>query len=185
MKKCAACKLLKGEHAFYRHRRSRDGLYYICRGCAADESRRDRAKNGDSLRRGSLQWYMENTSRAKGTAAAWRAANKERVSASWASWYAANRDSVLVRRRADPRYAAAARRRQAAKLNATPGWANAFFIEEAYDLARRRTKATGVTWEVDHIVPLVSKVVCGLHVEHNLRVIPTTMNRAKGNRWVP
>ncbi len=75
--------------------------------------------------------------------------------------------------------------RKAAKLRATPSWANQFFIEEAYDLAQRRTKATGIRWEVDHIVPLRSRLVCGLHVEHNLCVIPKSTNAAKGNRFWP
>lgn len=67
---------------------------------------------------------------------------------------------------------------------AFPAWADRFIVKEMYDLARMRTKCTGVRWEVDHIVPLQNELVCGLHVEHNLRVIPATVNRAKGNlRW--
>lgn len=68
-------------------------------------------------------------------------------------------------------------------MAATPGWANLFFIEEAYLLATLRNRLTGVKWEVDHEVPLVHPLVCGLHVEHNLRVIPAMENRRKGNRF--
>lgn len=75
--------------------------------------------------------------------------------------------------------------RRAAKLRATPKWANPFFIEEIYDLARRRTESTGIRWHVDHIVPLRSKSVCGLHVEHNLRVITEIENASKGNLFWP
>lgn len=80
---------------------------------------------------------------------------------------------------------AATGRRRAAQIKATPAWANEFFMEEAYDLARRRTEATGIKWEVDHIVPLLSKLVCGLHAEQNLRVIPQSINRSKNNRYWP
>ena len=78
--------------------------------------------------------------------------------------------------------------RKARKKNATPAWANQFFIDEAYELAQVRTeqKTGGVDeWHVDHIVPLKSKLVCGLHVEHNLQVIPGVANIRKGNRFWP
>lgn len=84
-----------------------------------------------------------------------------------------------------PKVAARLARYRAAKLQATPAWANAFFIREIYDLADRRTNATDVRWEVDHIIPLVSKKVCGLHVETNLQVIPRTINRHKSNQHWP
>ena len=84
-----------------------------------------------------------------------------------------------------PKVNAASARRHAKKLNATPKWANHFVIEEAYDLAQRRTKATGFKWHVDHIVPLQSTFVCGLHVENNLRVIPAVVNVEKSNRHWP
>lgn len=65
-----------------------------------------------------------------------------------------------------------------------PLWANQFFIDEAYDLATRRTETTGTPWEVDHILPLRGKAVSGLHVETNLRVIPRSENRRKFNNAV-
>jgi len=76
---------------------------------------------------------------------------------------------------------AAAAKREAGRINATPAWANHFFINEAYSLARLRTKLTGVKWQVDHVVPLRSKLVCGLHVEHNLAVITAFDNLSKRN----
>lgn len=77
------------------------------------------------------------------------------------------------------------RERGAAIRRATPAWANKFFISEAYDLAQRRTKVLGAPWHVDHIVPIQNPLVCGLHVENNLRVIPSAHNLSKGNRVWP
>ena len=68
-------------------------------------------------------------------------------------------------------------------IRPVPAWANRFYIAEAYRLARIRTAATGIKHVVDHIVPLQSPLVCGLHVEANLQVIPESINASKGNRW--
>ncbi len=73
--------------------------------------------------------------------------------------------------------------RKSRQSTGTPKWANRFIIREIYDLARRRTLATGFAWHVDHIVPLLGKLVSGLHVENNLRVIPGAINVAKGNTY--
>lgn len=57
-----------------------------------------------------------------------------------------------------------------------------FACKEAHSLARARDEATGIKWSVDHIVPINSKKVSGLHVWNNLQVIPMQVNRIKHTR---
>ena len=74
-------------------------------------------------------------------------------------------------------------KRRAGKLQATPAWANLESIEEFYELARNETKVTGIQHEVDHIIPLRGRMVCGLHVEFNLQVITKLQNATKRNSF--
>lgn len=64
---------------------------------------------------------------------------------------------------------------------ATPAWAEPFKILAFYEAARNLTVGTGILHSVDHIVPLRSDLVCGLHCPDNLRVIPQADNVSKGN----
>lgn len=75
--------------------------------------------------------------------------------------------------------------RKARKRRATAGWANKVAIGEIYAFAKIKTDLTGVKWEVDHIVPMKSKRVCGLHTDYNLQVIRRSENTSKGNRYWP
>lgn len=59
---------------------------------------------------------------------------------------------------------------------------NTLWMEELYDLAQRRTIITKIPWEVDHIIPLQNKIVCGLHVPWNMQVITRSENRTKSNK---
>ena len=56
-----------------------------------------------------------------------------------------------------------------------------FVYTEAHELRKMRNKTTGTEWHVDHIIPLVSNLVCGLHVWNNFAVIPKVENLHKGN----
>ena len=73
-------------------------------------------------------------------------------------------------------------KRRAAKLNATPPWADLEAIEEIYNLASWMTRENGIEYHVDHIEPLQGKYSCGLHVHYNLQIIPATENRKKSNK---
>ena len=57
-------------------------------------------------------------------------------------------------------------------------------IRELYKIAITMTKTTGEQYVVDHIIPLRSDVVCGLHVPWNLRVITQEQNLLKSNKLV-
>lgn len=74
--------------------------------------------------------------------------------------------------------------RNAAKINATPAWLSKSQrkdIASVYAAAAIESAKTGVPHEVDHIIPLRGKRVCGLHVAWNLRVITASENRQKSN----
>lgn len=71
------------------------------------------------------------------------------------------------------------------RIKATPKWANLEKIEEFYEQAKEVSIQTGIAHSVDHIVPLTSGLVCGLHVESNLRVIPHLENISKKNYYWP
>ena len=74
---------------------------------------------------------------------------------------------------------------KAKKAMAMPKWADAKKIQTEYELAAWCSKVTGEKYHVDHIVPLKSNLVCGLHNEFNLRVILAKDNIIKGNRHWP
>ena len=57
-------------------------------------------------------------------------------------------------------------------------------IRQLYKIAITMTKTTGEQYVVDHIVPLRSEFVCGLHVPWNLRVIPRQENLLKSNKLI-
>lgn len=85
-----------------------------------------------------------------------------------------------------PKRAEMAGARRATKINATPAWLtkeDRLAIATVYERAATLTAQTGEKYEVDHIVPLRSKVVCGLHVPWNLDVILAYKNREKSNAF--
>jgi 5-methylcytosine-specific restriction endonuclease McrA len=69
--------------------------------------------------------------------------------------------------------------------NATPKWITSeqkLAMRALYLQAQELTRITGERYVVDHIVPLISDEVCGLHVPWNLRVITQEENLKKSNK---
>lgn len=75
--------------------------------------------------------------------------------------------------------------KRAKQKMATPKWANKRLIALVYRRAVKLDKTAGSKWHVDHIIPLNSPLVCGLHVDANLQVIPEIENLRKNNRHWP
>lgn len=91
------------------------------------------------------------------------------------AWKTQNQDQVLADNKV--------RRRK--HRQATPPWITRKQKTEMralYQAAIHMSKTTGERYVVDHIVPLRSDVVCGLHVPWNLRVITQEENLRKSNK---
>lgn len=95
--------------------------------------------------------------------------NREKRIAKARRWNVANRQLVAAREAA----------RRAAQRQAVPLWANKQAILALYERAALEGK------QVDHIVPLQSAIVCGLHCEANLQLLDPRENISKGNRHWP
>ena len=76
-------------------------------------------------------------------------------------------------------------KKRASKLNATPGWANQKKINEFYETANGLSMLTGEWYSVDHVIPLISPLVCGLHCEQNLQILTVSDNSKKHNSYWP
>ncbi len=192
MKICTKCKVQKTLSDFYRRSKSFDGLTSRCKTCAWATTLTAREKNKKKYILNLYEWRKNNPKRVAEIQLAWRRRNPEADMASKAKWSANNRVKVNSgisrwKKNNSQKVASYNGQRRAVKLSATPVWANKFFIEEFYDLAKRRTDLNtgGHKWHVDHIVPLKSDLVCGLHVEHNLQVVPALINWSKNNRHWP
>ena len=65
---------------------------------------------------------------------------------------------------------------KARKKQACPKWANLENIKQIY-------KNCPKGFQVDHIIPLVNKNICGLHIEYNLQYLPALENQKKSNKF--
>lgn len=174
-----------GEPCKYGHLCERLVSNWGCLTCACEKEKRkyandpvhrERTKQKDSARGNYFAAYRAaKRDHYLQLLAAWRSANRSRAREQSRRWRQANK----------PKKAEEAMRRYAAKLSATPVWSERKAIEAVYALCEFMTNSTGIVHHVDHIVPLRSEFVCGLHVAANLRVIPAVENLSKNNRYWP
>lgn len=120
-------------------------------------------------------WRIKNAERAKATDDAWKEKNPERLKL-YKKTYGIRHPERNLEMNA---------RRRAARRKAIPAWANKKYIAMFYEMAKQDTIATGIKMVVDHIVPLRSEFVCGLHCEDNLQVLTKKENAKKNNKWWP
>ncbi|MDB4312179.1 HNH endonuclease [bacterium] len=161
MKTCSKCKEIKELEEFSKDSQKSDGYYSSCRICQSAKNKMSREAHPEKYRERARKYREEN--REKCREACRRNYRKHKS-------YYVSKDA----------------RRRAFKLKAQPAWIGGeenFLLEEIYSLAKMRTEMTNLRWEVDHIIPLQGKNVCGLHVPSNLQIITEFENRSKSNTF--
>jgi hypothetical protein len=147
-----------------------------CRNIKANIDYHEKAAKG-------IAWHQQNKEahNAAGKKQYWQ--NREQRKNKWKEWRTNNLEHDLKR---NQNYAQKnkdvvkrkAARRRANKKTQTPEWANLEKISYVY-----RNCPDG--HHVDHIYPLKSNYMCGLHIETNLQILLSTENMSKGNRTWP
>lgn len=154
-KTCTKCNIEKSTSQFYEQNLGKYGFTAACKECFKEYHQ----KNKEIIAIAKKQYRLNNP---------------DVIAASQRKWQQNNRDKA---------YSANARYRSSAK-EATPSWTNKEAIAGMYKLAAI-FNSIGINLHVDHIVPLKSDKVCGLHTEDNLQLLPATENISKGNRHWP
>lgn len=170
------------------HQYSADRKY--CPECKKEYDRRRYEQNPERKKEYARRWYEQNSEREKENRRRWYEQHSERAKELSRRWHEENTERAKENKRRwgeqnpDKRNAISAKRR-AIKNQAVAPWADLDAIKQIYTEAAELTKSTGIRHEVDHIYPLQSEYMCGLHVETNLQILTQSENASKRNRTWP
>lgn len=131
-----------------------------------ERSRANYAKNAEKIR----QRYAERVE----NGSQWTEEQRKLRAEIGRKWQIENRDRVVAK----------CAERYAAKTRAMPKWVNRADLLQIYQQREAIARETGREYHVDHIVPLRGRLVSGLHVPWNLRIIPGIENKRKSNKLV-
>ena len=206
MKTCRKCQETKPRDNFSKHPKTKDRLQTVCKTCASIAKKDYYKKNKNRLSKLRKEYYSKNKEKENAQSRQYKKDNPEKIKNLAAEYYRKNRGKILRsardyrKKNADKRslsykkwaeenrekLRAKDSNRRARKLNATPPWLteeHLLDIRSMYALADKMKKLCGLDYDVDHIVPLQGKNICGLHVPWNLQVLESGLNRAKYNKF--
>ena len=162
---------------------------FICVECNRMHKKAERQRNPEHVRKRKNDWHLKNKERVARRrkeieTEADRIKNRERAIAH----YWANRERRLAavkeyNRNNKAKILAHRTKRKIKIKRATPSWVDFEAIKKIYIKRQVVSERTGIQHHVDHIVPLLGKNVCGLHVPWNLQVIPAADNLRKSNKY--
>lgn len=188
-KVCTKCGIEKSIDCFSKQKGCSYGVKYECKTCNKQYKAQYYKANKEAIAEQHKAYYEANKTPFIERSRSHRESNKEVVAAQMKAYYQANKKAAAERRKAYKKtnphlFTAYVAKRKAAKLQATPLWADKQHIESLYLIASINRQG-GYDLHVDHIVPLQSDTVCGLHCEANLQLLPASDNISKGNRHWP
>jgi hypothetical protein len=176
MKFCTSCQTEKSIELFSFCKKSKDQRQDKCKNCVKSYMKKRYAETKHIQLEKQKLYYVLNKDKRNTACSLYKKENHQKCLVLTKKWKDENKHKVYENNAL----------RRASKKNATPRWLSMdqrWMIEQAFDIAQKRSEATKVKWHVDHIVPLMSNVVCGLHVPWNLQVIEAKENLKKYNKF--
>lgn len=205
MKLCGKCNEYLDSALFSKNKRYSDGLWVYCKNCDSKRVAEYRAKNPEKVKESSRKSKEKHADRVAATKRRYRENNPEKVKAARKLAYDKNRVSELekskeykIRNKEELARKSSERLKESPFLNrfyrserrafekrAVPSWSSKEMVKKLHAKAVELKRETGIDWHVDHIVPLKSKLVCGLHWHGNMQLLPASVNQSKSNRLWP
>lgn len=161
-------KYFTGKPCKHGHISSRTTVNGICDKCTALYQH----NNLDKKRIRAKRYYDKNSDKCRESSRIYRIENPERVKQYNRKY---SKENLAY-------FNEYSNRRYILKMNRIPKWADLNKIKEIYAEASHISQETGIKHHVDHYYPLQGKLVSGLHVPENLRIIPASENLAKNNK---
>lgn len=203
MKTCTRCLETKSLDSFHNETASKDGKKPKCKQCTClasknhyvanheaclERGRSYKKENRESMLAQKRAAYSANKVAESARAKDYRQRNLAKLLEQVRVYREANRETRNVKgiqyHKDNPHVGRAATQRRGASIKkAIPIWADMYLIRAVYKKAAALERSTGRKFHVDHIVPLQSKVVCGLHVFENLRIVEPLENLRKSNKF--
>ena len=114
-------------------------------------------------------WQKNNLFKHNASSKKWRDSNPDKQKESEINWLKRNPGKASAK----------TMRRRASKMRAMPKWLSSSQLKEIEQFYT----SCPAGYEVDHIIPLQGKDVCGLHVPWNLQILDIKSNKIKGNKY--
>lgn len=186
---CKVCVRLFVNTGYRPERHKPEEGYKTCSQCGTDKLVVDFHVMGEYID-GSIRYNSSCKTCTISSASKWAKANPEKVNTNSKKWRDENPETCKInglkwaKENPGARLAIKAKRRALKKL-AIPPWFEQESIKELYKVSTSKSFDEGVSYHVDHIVPLVNDRVCGLHCLDNLQIITAKENMSKSNRHWP
>lgn len=162
---CTGCKKELSVTNFYIRK---DSKKYVpkCKKCYIKKATEYAYENYKKVLEYHKKWRSENRDKDSSYKQKWLKNNKELRKQIVSIWKKENKKAVT----------ADSNKRRALKLKATPKWADLEAIKQFYLNCPEG-------YEVDHIIPLKGKTVCGFHILENLQYLIASENSKKLNKF--
>ena len=179
-KSCTKCLKFLSFDKYRKNAESLDNINSSCIECVKVKTTKYYADNSEKVKKRINEYRIKNretvNAKKRKREKIWRLENPEKASAARRRYNTKHKDKKNF-------YTAS---RRANKKKASPKWISDFditYIKNIYKQSKVLEELCKTKFNVDHIIPINSDLVCGLHVPWNLQILTETENFKKSNNF--